>query len=75
MPSKQEVLSEALNLPPMERAELIEDLLSSFDFPDRKRLDALWAEEVENRLDAYDQGELSGSPMDAVFEKIDKWPK
>jgi len=75
MPSKKEVLSEALNLPPIERAKLIEDLLSSFDFPDRKRLDALWAEEVENRLDAYDRGKLPGSPLGAVFEQIDKWPK
>jgi putative addiction module component (TIGR02574 family) len=75
MHSKKEVLTEALNLPPIERAELIEELISSFDFPDRKRLDVLWADEVEDRIDAYDRGDLPAAPLDAVFEKINKWPK
>ena len=39
MHTKKEVLNEALSLPPIERAALIEELLSSFEFPDRKRLD------------------------------------
>jgi putative addiction module component (TIGR02574 family) len=75
MHSKKEVLTEALNLPPIERAELIEELISSFDFPDRKRLDVLWADEVEDRIDAYDRGDLSAAPLAAVFEKINKWPR
>jgi putative addiction module component (TIGR02574 family) len=75
MHSKKEVLTEALNLPPIERAELIEELISSFDFPDRERFDVLWADEVEDRIDAYDRGELPGAPLAAVFEKINKWPK
>jgi len=75
MHTKKEVLIEALNLPPIERAELVEELISSFDFPDRKRLDVLWADEVEDRIDAYDRGELPGAPLSAVFEKINKWPK
>lgn len=48
MHTKNEVLAEALNLPPIERAQLIEDLLTSFEFPDRERLDRLWAAESDS---------------------------
>ena len=75
MHTKQEVLNEALSLPPIERAALIEELLSSFDFPDRERLDRLWAAESEDRIDAYDRGELTATPLESVFEKINTWKK
>lgn len=75
MHTKNEVLAEALALPPIERAELIEELLSSFDFPDRERLDRLWAAEAEDRIDAYERGEISTVPLESVFEKINRWKK
>ena len=75
MHTKQEVLNEALSLPPIERAALIEELLSSFDFPDRERLDRLWAAESEDRIDAYDRGQLTATPLESVFEKINTWKK
>ena len=75
MHTKNEVLAEALNLSPIERAQLIEDLLSSFDFPDRERLDQLWAQEAEERIDAYERGEISTTPLESVFEKINAWKK
>jgi putative addiction module component (TIGR02574 family) len=52
------ILESALTLPPVERAELVEELLSSFDFPARADVDALWAREAESRIDAYEKGEL-----------------
>jgi len=52
------ILESALALPPVERAELVEELLSSFDFPVRADVDALWAREAEDRTDAYEKGEL-----------------
>ena len=75
MHSKKEVFAEALNLPPIERAELIEELLSSFDFAGRKRLDQLWADEAEERIDAHDRGEIPSVPLESVFEKINAWKK
>jgi len=54
-PRSKEVLADALNLSPVERAELVEEILSSFDFPARREIDALWAREAEDRLDAYDR--------------------
>jgi putative addiction module component (TIGR02574 family) len=47
----------ARKLPLAERAELIEDLLASLDAPDG-RIDALWAEEAERRLQMVDTGEM-----------------
>ena len=66
----QEVLREALDLPPIERAELVEQILASFDFPARKGIDALWAKEVEDRIDAYERGDIGTVPAKDVFDKI-----
>jgi len=68
----KEVLEQAVGLPPMERAALVEGILSSFDFPARADIDAAWAQEAEDRIDAYDRGELAAIPAAKVFEKIEK---
>lgn len=72
---KEQVLDEALKLPPTERAELIENLLTSFEFPSRKTIDDLWAKEVESRIDAFEKGEISATPAKVVFEEIEKHRK
>jgi len=69
-PRAEEVLTEALALPPAERAELMEQLLSSFEASERERIDALWAKEAEDRIDAYDRGELRARPASEVFRRI-----
>ena len=68
----KKVLAEALDLSPVERATLVEALLSSFDFPKRQEVDTLWAKEVEDRIDAYEQGKLQASPADVVFDRLKK---
>ena len=68
----KQVLAEALELPPVERAELVEEILSSFDFPLRLELDALWAREAEERLDAYARGDLKAQSVDEVFKELSK---
>lgn len=68
----EQILTEALALPPMERAEMVEKLLSSFDFATRTEIDALWAQEAENRIDAYERGEISAISAKKVFEKIER---
>ena len=67
-----QVLEEALSLPPGERAELIDRLLSSLDSPSRQRIDELWAQEAEDRLDAFERGEIKAIPAKDVFDEIDK---
>jgi len=66
------ILRDALELPPVERAELVEELLSSFDFPARQEVDALWAKESEDRIEAYERGEVESRPVSQVFERIDR---
>ncbi len=68
----EQVLDQAIHLPPVERAELVERILSSFDFPSRDEIDALWAREAEDRIDAYDRGKIKSTPASQVFEKIDR---
>ena len=67
-----EVLKEALSLPPAERAEIAERLLSSLDRPSQKEIDELWGKEAEDRLDAFDRGEIKAIPAKEVFEQVDK---
>ncbi len=68
----KQILAEALKLPPVERAELVESLLTSFEFRSRKKIDALWAKEVEDRIDAFERGEMAAIPAKDVFAHIEK---
>ena len=52
------ISQEARKLTPAERAELIDELIASLDQPD-PAIDALWAKEAEDRLAAYDRGEMA----------------
>lgn len=70
--NSEQVLKEALDLPPQERAELVERLLATFQSPPDPHLDELWAREAEDRLDAYDRGELHAVPAEEVFDQIRK---
>ncbi len=68
----QELLKQALSLPPIQRVELVERILSSFEFPARHEVDALWADEVEDRIDAFDRGALESPSADEVFASVSK---
>ncbi len=73
MPTQvQQVLNEAIKLPPIERAELLERILASFDFQGRAENDAAWAKEADARLAACNRGEIPTVPAAVVFEKIEK---
>jgi putative addiction module component (TIGR02574 family) len=63
-----EVLEEALTLPPEERAELADRLLTSLEPPADHRTDRLWAGEVEDRLDAYERGEIKAVSAKEAFD-------
>ena len=73
-PQSQEVLRQALQLSPDERAQLAERILSSLDSPERERIDSLWAAEAEERIDAHDRGEIGSSSAKDVFDRINGRP-
>ena len=68
MAAPNEILKDALNLRPAEKAELIDKLLSSLDNPDKK-IGELWAKEAEDRIEAYDQGKIKALTLKEVLEK------
>ena len=67
----EDILANALELPPLERAELVESLLSSFEFPSSGPIDSLWAQEAEDRVDAFERGEMAAIPARDVFTEIE----
>ncbi len=54
-PESEELLKEALELPPAERAALVDRLITSLDQPD-EAIDRVWRQEIAARLRAYRAG-------------------
>jgi putative addiction module component (TIGR02574 family) len=69
--SRQDILQEALELPPDERAALAHDLWDSLhaEETDEDR-DAAWDAEIKRRLDAYDRGEVKAVSGAEAFAKL-----
>jgi putative addiction module component (TIGR02574 family) len=67
----EQVRKDALALPLVERAALAEELLSSLDRPD-PQIDALWAKEAEDRLAAFEGGEMEAIPAEDVFTELEQ---
>lgn len=64
----KKILEEALALSPLTKVELVDQLLASLDSPD-KEIDQLWMDEVENRIDAYERGEIKTLKIEEVLQK------
>ena len=64
------VLEEAIRLPSIDRASIIEKLIASFDVSGRKAFDDAWADESESRLDAFQTGKLTARPFDDVMKEM-----
>jgi putative addiction module component (TIGR02574 family) len=67
----QEILDRALGLPAVEKARIVDELLSSLNQPD-EAIDALWRKEVEDRITAYNAGTLKSVSLDEVLSKYRK---
>ncbi|HEV7681490.1 MAG TPA: addiction module protein [Pyrinomonadaceae bacterium] len=70
MSTYEEIISAALALPPGSRAMLAEHLLDSLNGEDQKRIDALWADEIERRIREVDEGKVIPIPGDEVMERL-----
>lgn len=64
----KEIIKDALSLKPIEKAELVDQVLSSLDKSDGK-IDELWAKEAESRIEAYEKGKLKAVSLDTILEK------
>lgn len=67
----RQLLDQAASLGPMERAELVNELLSSLN-PPNESVDAAWRSEAASRLAAWRKGELQDEPIDDVFQRINR---
>jgi putative addiction module component (TIGR02574 family) len=67
----QELLDRALKLPAVDKARLVDEILSSLDKPDAA-IDALWQKEVEDRIKAYNAGNLRAVSLEQVLAKYRK---
>ena len=67
----QEILDRALKLPAVDKAYLVDELLTSLDKPD-EAIDAMWRQEVEDRLKAYKAGNLRAISLAQVLAKYRK---
>ncbi len=65
--SNKDILEMAMKLKPAERFLIIEGLIKSLDEPDKK-IDEIWAEEAEKRLNAYRDGKVETIPVDEIFK-------
>ena len=66
--SINELLEQAHLLKPLEKLQLIDELLLSLDEPD-KELEKIWTEEAEKRLVAYEAGKIKAIDAKEVFQK------
>ena len=64
------VVTDALSLPPRSRAKLADKLLESLNQPRQREVNKLWAAEVEDRIDAYEKGEIKVIPGKRVFRNL-----
>ena len=70
-----QILKDALSLSPTERVTLVERLLASLDSSAREHVDVLWSQEAEDRLDAFEQGEIPTIAAKDIFDEIGKRQK
>ena len=65
------VIDQALALTAPERSDIVDKLLASLNIPDAN-IDAIWGQESDARIKAYEKGEIKAIPMCEVFEKYQK---
>ena len=67
-PTSETLSTQAAQLAPEERIQLVERILNSLDQPDAA-LDVLWANEASDRLAAYRRGEIKAVGLPDVIAK------
>ena len=66
----ESVINEALSLPPVERAELIERLYDSMRSEREREIEQAWAQESERRIDELQNGKESTVSYDQMKREL-----
>jgi len=70
--NSEQIFRQAMALSPRDRAEVVERLLASFQLPPDPELDQLWAQEAEDRIDAYERGDITAIHADDLYARIER---
>ncbi len=54
---------------------MIEELLASFNFPNREEIDKAWADEAEDRIEAYKSEDMKSKAAKEVFDNLNRRDK
>ncbi len=68
----EQIYNDAVLLNPIDRAELIEKLYDSFTTNKDIEIELKWKEEIDRRIQAYDNGDISSDSMENVFKRLSK---
>ena len=68
MQNTNSILTQALDLSAVDRADIAEKLLLSLENPD-PAIDKVWAREADVRIEAYNRGEIETVSAKSVFDK------
>jgi len=71
MSTLNELLSDVLALEPNDKLKLIDKILVSLN-PSNNGVEAIWKEEAEERIVAYQEGRVSAIDADEVLKKYTK---
>ena len=66
-----DLLAEALELPPEERARFAAELLESLDYA-KEDVEAAWASEIQRRVAQVRAGELESTDWRTVLDRVEK---
>lgn len=70
MLSQKTFLEKALKLQPVERAHLVEGLMSSLEKPDPD-IESIWEQEALKRYEQYKQKRIKAKDLDEVLKKYE----
>lgn len=70
--STEAITSAALALPPESRAVLAEVLLASLELPIETKYRQEWEKEIEDRIDAFERGEMETYSLEEVMRELGK---
>jgi putative addiction module component (TIGR02574 family) len=68
--TNDDMIRDALSLPPEARVQLAETLLDSVTPADHVAIEAAWGEEAERRLREYEAGKVQAIPASEVFRDL-----
>jgi len=67
----KQIIDQAILLPALEKAQIVDQLISSLDKPD-ETIDRLWRKEVKDRIKAYESGDIKSVSLKQVLSKYQK---